>query len=268
MKVVLEKEMETLLIPLYGRAQMSRAGIFRDAQAEYALEHIDYPFERLHIQKKVQVFMALRAKRIDAYAQDFLKKHPDAAVLYLGCGLDARAQRLGYPGGRWYDLDYPEVIAIKAQLFEETPRYRFIASSVTDWSWMDAVTDGREQALVIAEGLLMYLHEEDVRALFEKLLKKFPQVTFLFDAYSKTTAKYAKHQPSLKQTGAQIHWGVDSPHEMERMVSGLRHVDTLYFTAAEYARPLSMGYRMMFRIAGCFRAAREAHRIFVMKKEA
>jgi hypothetical protein len=47
MKVRLKEEMETLLIPLYGRAQMSRRGLFSDKQAEEAVRQIDYDFSRL-----------------------------------------------------------------------------------------------------------------------------------------------------------------------------------------------------------------------------
>jgi O-methyltransferase involved in polyketide biosynthesis len=32
----------------------------------------------------------------------------------------------------WFDLDFQEVIEIKRRFFEETDRFQFIASSVTD----------------------------------------------------------------------------------------------------------------------------------------
>ena len=46
MKLSLKEEMETLLIPLYGRAQMSRKGLFQDLDAESAISQIDYDFSK------------------------------------------------------------------------------------------------------------------------------------------------------------------------------------------------------------------------------
>lgn len=262
MKVILSGAMETLLIPLYGRAQMSRRGLFPDADAEQAAGRIDYDFSKLKIRTKTQMILSIRSALIDDFTTAYLKAHQNTAVIYLGCGLDPRAKRLHYPAVRWYDLDFPEVISIKRQLFGETPRYRMIASSVTEWSWLDAV-DGGGDVLVIAEGLLMYLGEGDIRMLFDKLRQKFSGVTLIFDAYSRTTVKYSANHPSLKKTGAVIRWGVDTPAEIEAF-GGIRHINTLYLTDKEAVKRLPKVSRLLYALAGRFRGAREAHRIFVM----
>lgn len=265
MKISLKEEMETLLIPLYGRAQMSRKGIFKDRDAEHAIAQIDYDFSRLHIQEKTQMMLSIRGSQIDEYTIEYLKKYPDSTVVYLGCGLDARARRVNVPSKLWYDLDFPQVIEIKKQLYEETTNYRYIPSSVTDWGWMDKIECGRNPVLVIAEGLLMYLHEQDIKLLFIKMRDKFKDVIFIFDAYSTLTAKHAKNHPSLKRTGATIHWGIDSPATIESFGSGISHIKTIYLTDGKAIQDLPSGYRIMFRLAGSFKAAKEAHRIFVMK---
>ncbi len=257
--------METLLIPLYGRARMSKLGYFHDEFAERAVESIDYDFTRLQIQEKTQIMLSVRGALIDAFTVDFLRAHPDSTILYLGCGLDAREKRLNSPARLWYDLDFPEVIAIKRQLYPETERYRLIGSSVTDWGWMEQVERNGKPLLVIAEGLLMYLTDQEVKTLFVKLRDVFSDVTFIFDAYSSMTAKQAKHHPSLKKTGASIRWGVDTPAEMEAFGEGIAHEHTLYLTGGDAMRYLPEKYRGMFRLAGRFKAAREAHRIFVMR---
>jgi O-methyltransferase involved in polyketide biosynthesis len=262
MKIVLSGAMETLLIPLYGRAQMSRRGLSPDADAEQAVARIDYDFSRLKIHTKTQMMLSVRSALIDNYTTAYLQEHRDARVLYLGCGLDPRAKRLRYPAVRWYDLDFPEVIAIKRQLFDETPCYIMIASSVTESGWLDAV-DGGGDVLVIAEGLFMYLGEDDIRTLFDKLRQKFVGVTLIFDAYSRATVKHSAKHPSLKRTGAVIRWGVDAPAEIEAY-GGIRHEKTLYLTDEEAVMRLPKGSRLIYSIAGNFRVAREAHRIFVM----
>jgi len=265
MKVKLKDEMETLLIPLYGRAQMSGRGLFSDEWAEEAVRRIDYDFSRLRIQEKTQVMLSVRGRMIDAFAADYLKEHPGSTVVYLGCGLDARFLRMGSPDVLWYDLDFPDVIEIKKQLYPETERYRLIPSSVTDWDWMERVDTNGKPVLVIAEGLLMYLSEDEVRALFCKMRDAFSEATFIFDAYSRMTAKQAKNHPSLKRTGAKIQWGVDGPAAMETFGPGILHIKTIYLTDESATQSLPKKYRTMFRLADGFRAAKEAHRIFVMR---
>ncbi len=97
-----------------------------------------------------------------------------------------------------------------------------------------------------------------------KITSKFKDVTLIFDAYSKLTASKASHHPSLKETGAVIRWGVDSPAEIEAFGSGIKHEKTLYLTDKNALSRLSTGYRSMFALAGKFEVAREAHRIFVI----
>lgn len=265
--IKLGKEAETLLIPLYGRAMMSREGkILHDPYAEEILQKIEYDFERLKIDKKLQVFMSIRGAIIDDFTKSFLKDHPESLVVYLGCGLDSRFFRVDNGVLRWYDLDFPDVINIKSTLFEHNERYTMIASSVTDDSWLDKLDkeDFGKPALIIAEGLLMYLTEAEVKGLFLKLRDTFFNSTFIFDAYSKTTAKYATAQRSLKKTGASIRWGVDLPQEIEAFGEGIRFMQKKYLTEYDL-RGLSGYYRFMFRFAGHFKAAREAHRIFVFR---
>lgn len=265
MKLSLKEEMETLLIPLYGRAQMSRKGLFQDLDAESAISQIDYDFSKLNIQEKTQVMLSIRGAQIDAFTEKYLSEHPDRTVIYLGCGLDARANRLSVSARRWYDLDFPQVIDIKRQLYPETAAYRYIPSSVTDWDWMDRVECDHRPVLIIAEGLMMYLSEQDVKSLFLKLRDKFENATFIFDAYSNFTAKQARNHPSLKKTGAAIQWGVDSFSAMEAFGSGISYVRTIYLTDNSSISGLPAGYRNMFKLAGRFKAAKEAHRIFVME---
>ena len=264
MQISLKEEMETLLIPLYGKAQMSKKGIFRDRDAEEAVAQIDYDFSKLHIQEKTQIMLSVRAALIDDFSARFLKEHPHSAVLHLGCGLDARARRLGVPVRVWYDLDFPQVIDIKKQLYEETENYRYLPSSVADFGWLDEVDTGGYPLLVVAEGLFMYLTEDDIKELLLKMRDKFKDVTLIFDAYSKLTASKVSHHPSLKQTGAVISWGVDSPAEIEAFGSGITHEKTLYLTDKSALSRLSSGYRTMFALASKFEVAREAHRVFVM----
>ncbi len=264
MKIQLKNEMETLIIPLYGKAKMSEEGVFQDSFAEAAITKLEYDYSRLKIQNKTQVMLAMRAAIIDGFTEEFIKENPNCMVLHLGCGLDARYMRLGLPIEKWYDLDFPEVIDIKKQLYRETENYKYISSSVTNLRWIESIEVSEGKVLIIAEGLLMYLPENEIKSLFRSLELKFGNYTIIFDAYSKLTAKSSKHHPSLKKTGAAVKWGVDDPHEIEGYVETVKHVKTLYLTDKNVINMMPKKYRIMFMLAGLFKSAREAHRVFVM----
>lgn len=264
MKIQLKNEMETLIIPLYGKAKMSEMEVFKDPYAEAAIEKLDYDYSRLKIQEKTQVMLAMRAAIIDVFARDFISENPNCLILHLGCGLDARFMRLGLHVEKWYDLDFPEVIDIKKQLYPETRHYKYISSSVTELGWVDSVEAHENEVLVIAEGLFMYLCESEIKALFETLKSKFGSYTIIFDAYSKLTAKSSKNHPSLRKTGATVKWGVDAPREIEGCIKSAKHMKTLYLTDKNVIKMLPGKYRAIFMLAGIFKSAREAHRIFVM----
>jgi len=264
MKIQLKNEMETLIIPLYGKAKMSEMGVFNDPYAEAAIDKLDYDYSRLKIQDKTQVMLAMRAAIIDGFARDFISENPNCLILHLGCGLDARFMRLGLHVERWYDLDFPEVIDIKKQLYPETRHYKYISSSVTELGWVDSVERYENEVLVIAEGLFMYLCESEIKALFGALKSKFGSYTIIFDAYSKLTAKSSRNHPSLKKTGATVKWGVDAPREIEDCIEAAKHMKTLYLTDKNVIKMLPGKYRAIFILAGFFKSAKEAHRIFVV----
>ena len=263
----LEREMETLLITLYSKAKMSETGqIITDRKAEDAVKSVEYDFHKLNVNKKTQVFMALRSAIIDAFAQDYLKTQPNACVLHLGCGLDFRYDRLNRPDCDWYDLDYPEVVAIKREFVEESAHYRFLASSVNELSWLNSVQDN-SHALVIAEGLTMYLSEQEIEWLFTAINQKFPAVTYIFDVYSLISVRLSQKRLNslLNRTGAQIKWGIDEPERLSYL--GMRYIKSLYINDARFVKTIKSAYfRMMFRLMSGFKTANNAMRILVYEK--
>jgi O-methyltransferase involved in polyketide biosynthesis len=202
----------------------------------------------------------MRAKKLDSVVRDFINENKNPLIIHLGCGLDSRVVRVGDDTVEWYDLDYPDVIELRKAFYSETQHYRMIASSVTDHSWLRAVKEGGP-ACVIAEGLLMYLHEEEVRSLFNDLRKRLPGSQIAFDAYSRFTAKNANNHPSIRNTGARIYWGIDDATEIETWATGVKLLEEWYFTDSNDIDSLGFWYRVMFGLAGVFRGAKKAHRV-------
>jgi O-methyltransferase involved in polyketide biosynthesis len=155
----------------------------------------------------------------------------------------------------------PPVIELRRRFYVDNERYHLIASSVTELEWVDRVAATGRPVLAVAEGLLMYLGEADVRRLFLRLQEAFPGCRLIADVFSRLTARSAARHPSLKQTGASIGWGIDDPREVEGWASGIHLLEEWYFTQDPDLDRLSLGYRLAYRLAGAFNMVRRAHRI-------
>ncbi|WP_158905491.1 class I SAM-dependent methyltransferase [Rectinema subterraneum] len=235
--------------------------IFFDRTSKEILDRIEYDFANLKIPRKTAVMLCIRAKKMDDYVKEFLASHPTSIVIHLGCGLDSRYMRVDNGEVEWYDLDMPEVIELRRKFYEETSRYRMISSSVNNLGWISAISAQGRLAMVIAEGLFMYLKEEEVKALILALKEAFPGCLLVFDAYSVLTARSVREHPSIKKTGAVIHWGIDDASAIEQLSEGIRLKEEWYFTQADDIKKLGFGFRLAFGIAGLFSAAKKAHRI-------
>jgi len=117
--------------------------------------------------------MIVRTAVFDEIILDAVRARGVDLVLNLAAGLDARPWRLELPESlRWVDVDLPKMVEYKAGVMAgERPRCRYeaIAADLADPAQRDDVLTraaaGSERALVVTEGLLVYLAPEDVGAL-------------------------------------------------------------------------------------------------------
>ena len=268
-KITLSEEKETLLIPLFGKAKETgkKSPILIDKKAVEIVNRIDYNFGTLKIPEKTNIMMCLRAKLIDDFVKDFLAKGDENAALHLGCGLDSRYYRIADENVHWYDIDFREVIDIRRNFYKETDKYHLIPSSVTEQEWLEKIPGEKKRYIVIAEGLLMYLKEDEIRTLLTRLKDRIGSYTLIFDAFSVFTARNAKNHPSIKKTGAVIHWGIDDPKELTKWEMGIRFVEEQFFTSNKEIENLGAATKAMFKLADMFPAARRAQRLLIYEVE-
>ena len=69
--------------------------------ADQIVRTADYDFGQFHIDTNLILSVALRAKKLDEVASEFLARHPDAVGLDLGAGLDTRFERPGPASPPW-----------------------------------------------------------------------------------------------------------------------------------------------------------------------
>lgn len=243
-KVRLTKEKETYLATLYGKALDAKAEhpILGDRFAADAVARIDYDFEQLKLPNRADITLPIRAWHFDQWTRAFLAANPESTVLHLGCGLDTRVYRIDPgPKVRWYDVDFPDVIALREQLYPEREGYHRIGTSVTEPSWLDAIP-GDTPVCVIAEGLLMYLHEQDGTALLRRITGRFPSGQLMFDGYSAGMLRLVSRLATVRGAKVELVWGVADPHDLEKQVPGLRLVEEVPFlTMPELMSRLATG---------------------------
>ncbi len=236
----------TNLCTLYLRAYESRspAPILGDTAAAEAVDRIDYDWARMRRAMRPgsnQYMVTMRAKQLDDWSEGFLRRHPDAVVLHLGCGMDTRAFRLDPPKTvQWFDVDQPDVIALRRKLYDDRDGYRMVGSSVTD-NWLDAVPTDRPM-LMVAEGLVMYLTGPQVRALLQRLTDRFGGGELLFDTVSPMGPRLSK----LFTKGI-TKWGIRDARDIERWNPRLRLLERST-AGALYHRIPSAPLRLLWRL--------------------
>lgn len=109
---------ETLLMTLYIQAMESQRpdALIKDEKAVELVTRMGYDFDRVRqikMDEEDKVTVILRNLEFDRYARDFLARRLEAVVVHIGCGLDSRFERVDNGWGEWYDLDLPEVIALR-----------------------------------------------------------------------------------------------------------------------------------------------------------
>lgn len=257
----------TMLVTLYLKALESRSkdSILGDHVAAEVVDRIDYDFAKLIPRGGMgnRFTVALRAKQLDDWATDFLRRHPDAAVLHLGCGLDSRAFRLDLPAGvRWFDIDLPDVIDVQRRLYPAPDWYRTIGASVTDPGWLEEIPAERP-ALIIAEGLLMYLTESDIGRLLHRLTDRFSTGELLFDGFAPWVVRTTQRLSKLlaRQGYPPYSTAMRDGREISRWNPRFRHVESVAMVS-QFAKVPVRGYRITYRLMDMTPATRDFYRLF------
>ena len=198
MKYPIEKNtvQETLVIPLYGRKKCSELfpRLFYDETAIRLMETVDYDFSRLEEKSRsvMQRFgfleAAMRQNDLAWEVRDYLKDHPKAAVVNLGCGLDDTGRSCDNGTCRIYNLDFPAVIDVRNALLPAGEREENIPCDLNDIGWFEKI-DASEGAVFFAAGVFYYFLTEQVKTLVQAMAEAFPGGKLVFDAANKKAVK-------------------------------------------------------------------------------
>lgn len=241
---------QTMLATLYAKALDADFAepILGDRFAKQIVERIDYDWKQTTITARRSPSVTTRTAHFDAWTNQFLAAHPHAVVLHVGCGLDSRFFRLQPgPDVEWYDVDYPDVAALRTQLYPAAEHCHIVAASVTDPGWLADIPADRP-ALMLGEGLTMYLTEQDGMALLRRIVERFPSGELQFDAFNRLGIKSQWMNVIVRRAGATLHWGIDGPDEILQAVPGTRLLAWVSTFDADTFKRVPAAYRLMAKV--------------------
>lgn len=256
---------KTLYIPLYGKALVSRKGLFlRDQKAEEILEKEAFPLKGKSRSKWLAYYMGIRSAVFDQWAVQQMTEHPDAIVLHLGCGMDSRVLRTGAENRLWFDVDFPDVITERKKYFTETAAYRMLPGDVKEDAWLEQIPSSG-CAIVIMEGISMYLNDNEKARLFERLCAHFAQLVLLVDCYTTLAARLSRYKNPINDVGVTKVYGTDDPHTLE--TGAFTFVKEHNMTPSAFTHQLQGMERMIFKTLYAGKTAKKMYRLFEYKSK-
>ena len=200
MKYKIEKNtvQETLILPLYSRTLCTELypNLYQDETAVHLIDQIDYDFSQAEknsrslMQRFGALEVAMRQNDLAFEVRAYLKTHPCAAVVNLGCGLDNTGRACDNGRCSIWNIDLPDVIELRDRLLPPGEREKNLTFDLKDPRWMDAVrADPGDGTVLFAAGVFYYFTTEEVKALVTGIAKRFPGGRLVFDAAGQTAVR-------------------------------------------------------------------------------
>lgn len=202
---------KTLYIPLYGKSYVSKKGIIlKDKKAEEIWEKEQFKLKGKSKSKWLSYYMGIRASVFDEWMEEQMTIYPEAVVIHIGCGMDSRVIRVGTNNHYWFDIDFPDVIAERRKYYNENEHYKMINGDVRESDWLTKIPNNKH-AIVVLEGVSMYLTNLELKKLISNIGNHFETVNLLMDCYSSFAAKMSKYRNPVNDVGVAQVFGLDDP---------------------------------------------------------
>lgn len=250
---------KTLYIPLYGKAYVSRRGIFlRDPKAEEIWAAEAFPLKGKSSSKWLAYYMGMRAAVFDRWLKAQMEADPSAVILHIGCGMDSRCRRVGTQGHLWFDMDFPDVIAERKRYYSENAEYGMLDADVRSGEWLSRIPAGN--AVVVMEGVSMYLTPEELRQAMTRIASHFASVRLLMDCYTEFAARASKVKNPINDVGVTQVYGMDDPSILEQ--SGFSFVKELAMTPEDMVNELQGMEKRVFKTVYAGGIAKKMYRLY------
>ena len=259
-KIKLSGVPETMLQTVYARAKESKGrGVIQDKKAEEIIDKLNYDFSLADKDAAMHSGVIARTLVLDQLVGTWLARNAGAVVINIACGLDTRCYRMsGY--SHWYNLDLPQTIGVRRRLLPENDTISQIAMSAMD-NWGSEITEHDVPALVIIEGLTMYLSEADVKRIFAVVSKRFEKATVFVEIMNPTVAKRFREK-SIEGSSAKFTWGIKNGKALAEILPDFRFVEEHSLTEGMAA------FMPIYKLLGKISFVRNiSNKIVVLEKE-
>ena len=256
---------KTLYIPLYGKAYVSQKGILLcDKKAEEIWAAEGFKLGGKSKSKWLAYYMGIRSAVFDEWLSQKMDELENAVVLHIGCGMDSRVLRVGTRGHKWYDVDFADVIVERGRYFAETDDYKMLAGDAGESEWLSQIPQN-DHAVVVLEGVSMYLSHKEMQNLINNLCAHFKKVSLLVDCYSTFAAKMSKYKNPVNEVGVTEVYGIDDPTVWQ--TDFFVFVGEHEMTPQKYIEELSGMEKKIFQklYAGSF--SKKLYRLYEYQKE-
>lgn len=132
--------------------------------------------------------VAMRQNDIEWEVRDYLSSHPNAAVVNLDCGLDNMGKYCDNGSCKIYNLDFPDIIAVRDKLLPVGEREKNVPCNLNDTEWFKEI-DASDGAIFFASGVFYYFLTEQVKLLTCAMAKSFPDGRLVFDSSGRAAVK-------------------------------------------------------------------------------
>ena len=255
---------KTLYIPLYGKAYVSKKGIFlKDKKAEEIWATEGFLLNGKSKSKWLAYYMGMRSAVFDEWLKKQMAELQDAAIIHIGCGMDSRIIRVGDEHHKWYDVDFAQVIEERKRYYSESPNYKMLAGDARDCKWISEIKENKT-AIVVMEGVSMYLTAREMQSLTESLSAHFDNVALLVDCYTCFAAKMSKRRNPINDVGVTEVYGIDDPGAYEsRDLSFMKEHE---MTPQKYIDELVGFERIVFAKLYAGSLSKKLYRLFEYRK--
>jgi methyltransferase (TIGR00027 family) len=205
--------------------------------------------------------IAVRTAVIDELILGKVRDEGADLVVNLGAGLDTRPWRLEMPSKlRWLEVDLPDLLQRKAALLRDTParcEYRSVAADITDAQQLAAALEhcgSARRALVVTEGLLVYLSAAEVSAIARTLERRGEITWWLTDLAGPRALEVLQRDWGPMLRGARFQF---APADSAAFFGALGWQETQFRSSREESRRLGrpMPLPLPARIALLFASA-------------
>ena len=255
---------KTLYIPLYGKAYVSKKGIIlNDKKAIEIWEKEGFKLKGKSKSKWLSYYMGVRSRVFDDWTLEQIQTNEECVVIHIGCGMDSRVLRVETTN-KWYDIDFLEVIEERKKYYKETENYKMISGDARKSDWLSSINEN-QKAIIILEGISMYLSNDEVKELFSNLSNHFESFVLMMDCYSLFAARMSKYKNPVKDVGVNQVYGLDDPMLLE--VNNIKFVKEHEMIPSKYINELHGVEKFIFRKLYAGNFSKKLYKLYEFQKK-